>query len=170
MTVRIETARLVLSPYCAEDLDSLFEIHSDPRVGEFTFSPSLRSEAAERYESAEALRAVFGAAPWIARTRDRSLVGYGGLLIDTFDPGWGVEIAYFLGPEHWGRGYATEIASTAVRFAFEALNLNRLVSFAQPGNAASIRVLEKIGMRFAKFLPEMNRNHYVMDPADLDRK
>ena len=163
----LSAERLVLSPYTERDLDALFEIHSDSRVGEFTYSPTRRAEAAERYEAAEAQRPVFGAAPWVVRNRDAALVGYGGLLIDTLDPGWGVEIAYFLAPAYWGRGYATEIACTAVCFGFETLKLNQLVSFAQPANAASVRVLEKVGMRFVEYLSEMKRNRYLMTVSEF---
>jgi ribosomal-protein-alanine N-acetyltransferase len=163
----LESTRLTLSPYTDADLDSLFAIHSDSRVGQFTYSPTRRAEAAERYESAEAQRRVFGAAPWVGRNREAELVGYGGLLIDTFDPGWGVEIAYFVAPEFWGRGYASEMAHTAVRFGFETLGLDRMVSFAHPENAASARVLAKVGMQFAEYLAEMDRNRYVMRPRPV---
>jgi ribosomal-protein-alanine N-acetyltransferase len=166
---RVESARLILSTYTTMDLDALFEIHSDPQVGEFTFSPTRREEAAARYEAAEAQRPVFGVAPWVAREPDGALVGYGGLLIDTFDPGWGVEVAYFLSPAYWNRGYATEIARTAVGYGFGTLKLDRLVSFAQPENAASVRVLENVGMRFIDYLPEMNRNYYELTASSFER-
>ena len=48
--------------------------------------------------------------------------------------------------EHWGKGYATEAALAAVDFAFGRLGLDELVSFTVPGNSASRRVMEKLGM------------------------
>ena len=58
-----------------------------------------------------------------------------------FEPGW------VLGKRYWGRGYATEAARCALDHAFGALGRDRHVSLIRPGNAASIRVAERIGER-----------------------
>lgn len=154
------TERLNLSPYGAGDLDALFAFHSDRRVGRYTFSPQTPAEAAQAYEAAEAFRAQWGAAPWVVRNSAGRVVGYGGLMIDSKDPAWGVEIVYVIDPAHWGHGYATEIAQAGLAFGFERLGLKRIVSFAHPDNAASNRVLRKVGFGFERYLPEMNRNFY----------
>lgn len=65
----VENQRLLLTPYTAADLEPLFAIHSDPRVGRYTCSPSDREEAARRYETNESQRDLCGAAPWVARRR-----------------------------------------------------------------------------------------------------
>ena len=57
------------------------------------------------------------------------------------------ELGYWIGVPFWGRGYATEAASSAVSFGFEALQLNRIFAQCFAGNTSSHRVLEKIGMR-----------------------
>jgi len=57
-----------------------------------------------------------------------------------------VEIGWRLAYEHWGRGYATEAAGTALAFGFERLGLDEIVSFTVPGNARSRRLMERIGM------------------------
>jgi RimJ/RimL family protein N-acetyltransferase len=51
-----------------------------------------------------------------------------------------------LSAEYWGRGLATEAAAAVVRYAFESLALDALVSFTVPANLRSRRVMEKIGM------------------------
>ena len=56
------------------------------------------------------------------------------------------ELGYWIGVPFWGRGYATEAARAAVAFGFETLRLNRIYAHHFYGNAASQRVLEKIGM------------------------
>jgi len=57
------------------------------------------------------------------------------------------ELGYDFRSDHWNRGYATE-AATAVRdYAFDVLELPRLISLIRRGNAASRRVAEKLGMR-----------------------
>ena len=60
------------------------------------------------------------------------------------------EIGYRLVRVYWGHGYATE-AATAVRdYGFGTLRLPRLISMVDPQNVASIRVAEKLGMRYEK--------------------
>ena len=61
-----------------------------------------------------------------------------------------VEIGWRLARERWGRGYATEGARAVRDDAFAQLRLQRLVAFVRPGNAASMRVMDKLGMRFEK--------------------
>jgi len=53
-----------------------------------------------------------------------------------------------LSAEQWGKGYATEIASALVDAAFFELRADRVISTVDVNNGASIRVLEKIGMRW----------------------
>lgn len=57
------------------------------------------------------------------------------------------EIGYMIGFEHWGDGYATEAARALLKLGFETLHLHRIYANAISENSASLRVLEKIGMR-----------------------
>ena len=59
-----------------------------------------------------------------------------------------VEIGYGLVESRWGRGYATEAVRTTVRFALDHPRVSEVVATLEVGNAASVRVLEKIGFRF----------------------
>jgi len=54
-------------------------------------------------------------------------------------------IGYDLAKEYWGRGYVPEAMQAVIRYGFENLGLNRIEAYAEPGNRASIRVLEKLG-------------------------
>ena len=54
-------------------------------------------------------------------------------------------LAFCLAREYWGRGLATEAGRAFVNFGFDQLRLKRIVAVAEVGNAASIRVLEKLG-------------------------
>jgi RimJ/RimL family protein N-acetyltransferase len=55
-------------------------------------------------------------------------------------------------PEHWSRGYAVESARAVKDYAFKALGLKRLVAITNPDNNGSIRVLEKIGMKYQRMV------------------
>lgn len=60
------------------------------------------------------------------------------------------ELAWWVWKDHWGRGYATEIAHALLRHAFEVMRLSHIVAIADPPNRASIRIMEKLGMRFVR--------------------
>ncbi|MCA1040087.1 GNAT family N-acetyltransferase [Bacillus infantis] len=57
------------------------------------------------------------------------------------------ELAYWIGEEYWGKGYATEAAQAMVRFAFEEKNYHRVFARYFESNPASGRVMEKLGMK-----------------------
>ena len=56
-------------------------------------------------------------------------------------------MGYVLNKDYWGRGFATEIVSTLVKFGFKELNLHRIYGTCGPDNPASSRVLEKNGFK-----------------------
>ena len=73
------------------------------------------------------------------------LIGFNGL---KFLPELGeTDLGYRLRRDCWGRGFATESSLAIVRHGFEVLKLERILGLVLPGNHASIRVLEKVGMR-----------------------
>lgn len=60
---------------------------------------------------------------------------------------WEAELGYELAPAYWGKGFATEAANVMLTFAFQRLQLHRVLSTCIAENLVSLRVLEKIGMR-----------------------
>lgn len=78
----------------------------------------------------------------------QTFIGFVGLAVPTFDAPFmpSVEIGWRLAAEHWGKGLATEGAREVLRYAFETVGLNEIVSFTVPANRQSRRVMEKIGM------------------------
>jgi len=145
----IETARLLLRPMEAGDCLDLLMTFGDPKV--------MASFGVEPFGEPEMKR-------WIARNLEhQARHGYGlfsvihkadGILIG--DCGLEhrevvgaaeLELGYDIRSTYWNRGLATE-AATAVRdYAFQILERPRLISLIRPGNGASARVAEKIGMR-----------------------
>ena len=84
----------------------------------------------------------------IVENSSRSLVGFIGLHNIDQENGH-AEIGYFLSPEYWGRGYATEAVSLISQYAFEWLNLRKVYARVYAPNEASRRVLEKNGFQLA---------------------
>ncbi|MBJ8031343.1 GNAT family N-acetyltransferase [Bacillus cereus group sp. N21] len=58
------------------------------------------------------------------------------------------ELAYWLGKDYWGKGYATESAKRVMDFGFCELNLNRIWAPAMSKNQASTQVMKKIGITY----------------------
>jgi ribosomal-protein-alanine N-acetyltransferase len=87
-----------------------------------------------------------GFSKWGVRER-----GSGALLgdcgIQLLEGGPGVELGFHLRRSAWGRGYATEAARACLDAAFTGFGLDEVIAIVAPGNDASVRVLEKIGMR-----------------------
>jgi len=157
----LKTSRLLLRPFHEEDIDPLYEIQGNRDAMRHTFQAASR-EAAERNLRRYAESAARnGFAPWTAvlQSEDR-VIGWGGLSIDPFDPGWGIEVSYFFHPNYWGQGFATELVLAALDHGFRSLRLDLIGAFARPENLASIRVLEKSGFRFLHYEPKLERNRY----------
>jgi ribosomal-protein-alanine N-acetyltransferase len=83
------------------------------------------------------------------RKEDERVLGRVGFLRwnpETWEVGGSeTEIGWGLAREHWGKGYAPEAAVALRDWAFEERGLTRLISLIQRGNAASVRVAEKLG-------------------------
>ncbi len=59
------------------------------------------------------------------------------------------ELGYWLGVEHWGRGFGTEAARAAIDFAFEEFAISQMISVARVVNPASRNILEKCGFQWS---------------------
>ena len=64
-----------------------------------------------------------------------------------------VDLGYAYLPEYWGQGLAYEAAAAVMRHGAEKFGLRRVIGVVSEGNAASIRVLEKVGLRFERMFP-----------------
>ncbi len=80
------------------------------------------------------------------------LVGHCGF--NLFEDGPDIELAFHFHRACWGRGYATEAARASLDYAFTVLKKNRIVALTDPRNAASIRVLEKLGFAHVRDVVE----------------
>ena len=97
----------------------------------------------ELYPQAFNIWAVFARA-------DLSYIGHAGIYPrPTRKKDW--ELVYFLNRDSWGKGYATEIARRIIEHAFTELNLPKVYATVDDDHSASIRVLEKAGMKFERF-------------------
>jgi RimJ/RimL family protein N-acetyltransferase len=145
----LTTERLVLRRWRESDLEPFRKINTDQRVMEF-MPKGLDSEESdalatriERHfdERGFGLMAV-------ELKESGEFVGFVGLSVPQFEAPFmpAVEIGWRLATDYWGKGLATEAAQETLRFGFEEVGLESVVSFTVPRNLRSRRVMEKIGM------------------------
>ena len=141
----LETERLLLIPFDREHVPFLHRLWTDPEVRRYLWDDRIISvdEAAEVVEAS-----LQGPGMWVLR-RDGEDIGFCGLrsIGDSDDPPQ-VEILYALLPAHWRQGLATEASREVLRYAFEDLGLDRVYAGADPPNARSFPVMERLGMTF----------------------
>ena len=147
----LETERLILRPWRADDAGALYEMCRHEEVMRYIGDgrPWAGVERARLWlERQLAARAEHGVGKWAATERD------GGLLVGStgFDPPSGklpeYEFGYLFARGAWGRGYATEAGRACLRYAFEELKLPRVVALVTPEHVRSRHVLEKLGFEF----------------------
>lgn len=144
----ILTDRLELRRFSLDDAEAYWPLVSDPEVLRYTGEAPLRSVAeVRRLLDARPLRdyAVhgYGRLACIERASGE-LVGFCGLkYLDDLQE---TDIGYRFLPRCWGRGYASESAQAVMRHGEERLRLRRIIGLVEPGNTASVRVLQKLGL------------------------
>ena len=144
--VTLETDRLILRMFREDDSAAYARICADSEV--------MRYLADGRPLSAlEAWRSMaFHVGHWQLRgyghwaVEEKSSGSFAGRIGFLNPAGWpGFELGWTLGREFWGQGYATEGARRALKYAFEEMDRDHVISLIQPQNKASIKVAERLG-------------------------
>jgi ribosomal-protein-alanine N-acetyltransferase len=144
----LRTARLHLTPLGADDLGALHRLWTDPDVRRFLWDDRVIDPAtvADVIARSEELFATQGFGLLSLRRHGQDvLVGCCGLYrFAEREP----ELIYSLAPRHQGVGLATEASRAVIADAFERLGFERVLARTDRPNQASIRVMERLGMRF----------------------
>jgi len=146
MPPALETTRLKLRPYCESDIAELLPLIGTVEVAATTLRiphPYTEQDARDFLVLAQEPGRL-----WLATTLrgDGRQIGGVGLRVD--DQHQHAELGYWLGVPYWGQGYATEAAREMLRYGFEDLGLHRIFASHFKHNAASGRILVKLGMRY----------------------
>ncbi|HEX6532949.1 MAG TPA: GNAT family N-acetyltransferase [Gemmatimonadaceae bacterium] len=143
---RLTTDHLLLRAFEARDFDAYAEMMADPEVTRYLGDgrPLGRGDAWRQLALFIGHWELRGFGLWAVE--ERASGAFAGR-IGCFEPeGWpGFEIGYTLARPFWGRGYASEGARAALRYARDVLGKERVISLIRPGNAASARVAERLG-------------------------
>jgi len=150
MTI-LESERLLFRSHRPSDLDAFCAIEADGEVRRYIGGAPRTREAAERKFRDVHLKGAGRklALQAVIYKADSRYIGYCGLYPNFRPDGSAIDgeasLGFTFAREFWGRGLATEAGRAFVRFGFDELHLARIVATAEIDNAASLRVLEKLG-------------------------
>ncbi|MCP4342668.1 MAG: GNAT family N-acetyltransferase [Desulfobulbaceae bacterium] len=145
----LETDRLLLRQWKNQDLSAFAKLTADSEVMEYFPSTLSSEESNAMAQKCKSLISERGWGVWASELKESGdFIGFVGIhkpkATLPFSPC--VEIGWRLLREHWGNGYATEAAAEALRFSFESLGLNEVVSFTTVSNYRSRSVMEHLGL------------------------
>jgi ribosomal-protein-alanine N-acetyltransferase len=148
-----ETERLILRPLVLDDAAALYSIYSDPETMKFMGQApdsvaeernNIQSHLIHHYER-------YKVGLWATLLKENNqLIGRCGLMHKQIEGVPEVELAYLLGRKYWGNGLATEAAAAILQYGITKCGLGRIVAVIHPQNVASIRVAEKIGVKYER--------------------
>ena len=144
-------SRLVYRPPQLGDVQRLFAIFGGPLTNLFNPSGPMPSlSAAQRLLDHWLQQWADNGYGWWAVARIDApdcIIGFGGVAPLNYLTQPRINLGYRFAVEAWGQGYATELARDALALAFDTLRLPEVFGLVRPDHAASIRVLEKVGMQ-----------------------
>jgi RimJ/RimL family protein N-acetyltransferase len=141
------TARLRFREMTLADLDLMSSMLGDPEVMTYYPAPKSRDESAAWIKWNQNNYARHGYGLWIVETHDGEFVGDCGLTWQHVNGRAELEVGYHVRRDVQGRGYASEAALASRDFARDVLGVPFLVAIIHPGNVASRRVAERMGMQ-----------------------
>jgi RimJ/RimL family protein N-acetyltransferase len=150
----LETQRLILRQLTTDDAEFIFELLNDPswiqNIGDRNIQ-TLDDARAYIVNGPAASYAKNGFGLWLVALKETNeSIGMCGLIRrENLED---VDIGYAFLPRFWGKGYAIEAARAVQDYAKDVVGLKRLVAIVDPLNEGSIRVLEKLGLRYEKMV------------------
>lgn len=146
----LETERLLFRPHQPGDLEPFCAMEADPEVRRYVGgAPRTREAAEQRFWDRPMLPPFAKLSMWATILKsDGTYIGRCGLyphMVDNTPIPGEAALGFYLARPYWGQGLATEAATAFVAFGFNELDLTRIVTTVQTGNAASAHILEKLG-------------------------
>jgi [ribosomal protein S5]-alanine N-acetyltransferase len=145
----LESERLLFRKFTMDDAELIYVLNLDPEVTKYT-KDSMADVGHAKTVLEEVIipqYTLYGHGRWALHLNEgNEFIGWCGLKyrpeLDEIDLG------YRFKKQYWGKGYATEAAKAAIEYGFNKLNLKTIRGRALPGNDASVKVLEKCGMKY----------------------
>jgi len=147
--MQLKSKRLILRPIQLSDAGAFFAYRSDAETNKFQGWIPKTLDEAEAF-IAKSATTINEPGTWfqlvlIEHTSGEVIGDVGIHFIDT--DGHQVELGCTLGKAHHGNGYATEALQAVIDYLFKKLNKHRIIASIDPGNTASIKMVERMGFR-----------------------
>lgn len=146
----LQTERLILRELNTDDAENFYKLNLNPNVIKYTGNSAFKNinEAQEFLINYQDYK-LNGFGRWaVIEKSSNEFLGWCGLKYDeNLDE---TDIGFRFFEECWNKGFATESAKACIGYGLETLNLKSIVGRAMSENRASIKVLEKIGLKFEK--------------------
>ena len=155
----IETERLLIRPFCEQDIAPSYTMNLDPDVSRYTGDGGVVSK---KEIERRIIENVFGDYKKYGFGRlavelksENKFIGFTGLkYLKEMDE---VDLGYRFMKAYWGKGFATESGQACVQLGFNQLGLKRMIAMVLPENRDSIRVLEKLNFNYENDITEDNQ-------------
>ncbi|WP_244440953.1 GNAT family N-acetyltransferase [Neobacillus jeddahensis] len=143
----LKTERCVLRSFQEEDFFDAKKLFVDQKVRRYL--GGIRQEDSIQAILDEMLHPRDDSYYWVIReTETGEFIGL--ISLDPHHDSNDIEISYQILPEWWGAGYATEVVQEMIDYAFNELNLSKIIAETQTANLSSYKLLERVGMKFEK--------------------
>lgn len=166
----LETERLILRRFTEDDAEDFHAFNSDPEVVRYTGDGGTTSLEHARqilrdFPLADYAKYGFGRSACVLKETG-TVIGFAGLkyLADLEE----VDVGYRFASAYWGRGLATEANRPTIDHGFAHLGLDHIIGMVKPENVASVRVLEKLGLKYVGTMEHRGNPwaRYVITRAD----
>lgn len=167
MNIKLQTPRLYLREFTLADVALLYNMHQDPAITRYTGDPLPWDSLAQTQKVlADIILPQYknGIGRWAVHIKQTDeFIGWCGLK----DVGHEIDLGYRYIQKYWGNGYATEAAQAVLNFGIQQ-QLPNIVGCADVENIASVKILEKIGLKFLKHYTDEDGSRcvkYVIDSS-----
>lgn len=143
----LETERCIIRPFTPEDAPAFFEVMRHEQVTRYIGQKPMASveDAVARLQRFQRVYDQQEGLVWAVVLRENNQLIGNVLLWNLNSAHYRAEVGYILGPEWWGKGLMTEVVTRVLDFGFDTMGLHSIEAQTDPDNAASRRVLEKLG-------------------------
>lgn len=166
LKIKLETARLILRELTIDDVEGMFSLDSDDLVHTYLGANSIKSKA-ESLAQINFIRDQYiknGIGRWaVIDKKTNEFLGWAGFKLITEETNRHInyyDLGYRFIRQHWGKGYATEVAKALLNYGFDVLKLKTIYAIADIENLASIKVLEKVGLKKIEIFDYNGKAHF----------
>lgn len=156
-TLVFETERLRVRHFTRQDGDQFFAINGDPEVMRYIRPPKTRADC-DRFLDEVVLQNKDGFCLNRFAAEEKATGEFvGSFALIPVGATEKIQLGYALVPEHWGKGFATELTRTGIAYFFRETNSQTLYAITEEKNVASNKVLIRCGFREHRRYQENDR-------------